>query len=96
MGFRLSRQAEDDLVHIYVEGAGQFGAKQARRYHRLLEKCFHFLAENPEAARERTEIVPPVRVHPFGSHLIIYSLDTDGDILVIRIRHGHEDWINDE
>ena len=96
MGFRLSRQAEEDLIEIYWQGARQLGIEQARRYHQQLQKCIQFLSKNPRAARERTEITPPVRVYPFGSHLIVYSHTASEEILIIRIRHGLEDWVNDQ
>lgn len=94
--YRLSRKAEDDVVDIFVFGREQFGVHQAERYHDLLEKTFRFLAENPEAARERTEITPPVRIHPFQAHIVIYTIDADGDVFVLRVRHGREDWQDDE
>ncbi|NKX17292.1 type II toxin-antitoxin system RelE/ParE family toxin [Ochrobactrum pseudogrignonense] len=46
-------------------------------------------------AREREEISPPVRIHPFKAHLIIYQIEQNGAILVIRIRNAFEDWISD-
>ena len=44
------------------------------------------------AAHERSEIEPPVRIHPVGSHLVVYQVDAHGDVFVIRVRHAHEDW----
>jgi toxin ParE1/3/4 len=32
-----------------------------------------------------------VRIHPHRAHIIIYQ-DMGADILIIRIRHGREDW----
>jgi toxin ParE1/3/4 len=77
-------------------GVAQFGIQQAERYHDLLERTFQFLAENPEAARERAEITPPVRIHPIESHVVIYTADESGDIFIVRVRHGREDWRHDE
>lgn len=94
--YTLSRKAEDDVIAIFVYGAERFGIDQAERYHDLLEKTFRFLAENPEAARGRTEITPPVRIHPFESHIVIYTIDDNGDIFVLRVRHGRENWQHDE
>ncbi len=71
-----------------------FGAQQAENYHSELERKFGLLADNPAMARERMEIDPPVRVHPHGSHLIVYLADDAGDILIVRVRHSHEDWQN--
>lgn len=90
--YRLSRKAEEDIIAIFMYGVSQFGIEQAERYHHLLERTFQFLAENPEAARDRVEITPPVRVHPIESHIVIYTIDEDGDVFIIRVRHGHEDW----
>lgn len=92
----LSRKAEEDIIAIFMYGVAEFGIQQAERYHDLLENAFQFLAENPEAARERLEITPPVRVHPIESHIVIYKLDADENVLIIRVRHGREDWRHDE
>jgi toxin ParE1/3/4 len=91
--YRLSQKAEADLIEIYMIGVHQFGDAQAERYHAAFEKAFAFLADYPRAARERAEIDPPVRVHPRGSHLIIYEIE-DEDIVILRIRHSREDWVS--
>lgn len=91
MAYRLSRKADEDVVGIYVEGARAFGAEQAETYHVGLTETLAFLAEYPKAARERTETQPPVRVHPYRSHIVVYVIEGN-DILVLRVRHGREDW----
>lgn len=82
-------------MQIYVEGARQFGIAQAEKYFAELEQTFELLADNPMIARERLEIVPPTRMHPHGSHLIVYAQEDSGGITIIRIRHGREDWERD-
>lgn len=95
MEYMLSRKAEEDVVSVYLEGVYEFGVDQADRYHRKLEESFCFLALNPLAAPERTELSPPVRVHPVGVHLIVYRLELQWDrVLIIRIRHSKEDWLS--
>jgi toxin ParE1/3/4 len=94
--YTLSRKAEEDIIAIFVYGAAEFGLQQAEHYHDLLENTFQFLAENPEAARERLEISPPVRIHPIESHVVIYSVEDDGNVFIVRVRHGREDWRRDE
>ena len=42
-------------------------------------------------ARERSELSPPVRAHPCGSHVILYTIEPDG-ILIVRVRHERKDW----
>lgn len=95
MAFSLSVHAEEDIISIAEEGIRIFGALVAKRYHDDLFALFELIAANPRMARERHEISPPVRIHPFKAHLVVYRINDDGSIFVIRIRHGHEDWAAD-
>ncbi len=95
MPFRLTRLAEDDILSLYVEGARIFGEAQAERYHQQLCNVFDLIGRNPQIARERREITPPVRVHPHKAHLIVYVVDDDGVAVIVRVRHGREDWEQD-
>jgi toxin ParE1/3/4 len=90
--FTLSRSAEEDLIQIYVEGAASFGLAQAQHYHQRLFQAFGFLAENPQAAPVRHELSASIRVHPVGSHIVLYAI-REHDIYDLRVRHGHEDWL---
>ena len=94
MGYKLSRKADEDMVNVYIEGIGNFGVQQAEKYYAELEEKFQLLASNPTLARERLEITPPVRIHPHKSHIIVYVIDENEDIFILRVRHGHEDWKN--
>ena len=94
MTYRLTRRAEEDIIDIYRRGMEDFGETQADSYHAMLEKSFERLALFPQMARERRELRPPVRVHPVGAHVILYLIENDRDILIVRIRHQREDWIN--
>lgn len=91
--FTLSRLAEEDLIQIYIDGASSFGLEQARRYHRKLFKTFRFLAENPMVAAVRPELKTGIRIHPVESHIVLYKA-REQDILILRIRHAREDWLN--
>ena len=95
MAYRLSHRAVDDMLQIWSDGAILFGLEQAERYHQGLAAALQFLAENPRAARLRKEIAPPVRAHPFKVHLVVYEVDDRDDILILRVRHGREDWVSD-
>ncbi|CUX18410.1 MULTISPECIES: type II toxin-antitoxin system RelE/ParE family toxin [Agrobacterium] len=95
MGFRLSLLAEEDVIRIAEEGILIFGPAQARKYHRELYAVFHLLSLNPRMARERHELSPPLRIHRFRSHLVVYSVDADDEVFIVRVRHGHEDWVNE-
>lgn len=95
MSFSLSVQAEEDIVSIAQEGIRIFGAQVAKQYHDDLFALLELIAINPRMARKRHEISPPVRIHPFKAHLVVYRIIEDVSIFVIRIRHGHEDWLGD-
>jgi len=92
MNFLLSVEAEEDIIAIAEQGVRMFGAVQAKRYHDELFALFDVMVVNPRIARERDELDPPVRIHPFKAHLIVCRSEDEQTIFVIRIRHGHEDW----
>jgi toxin ParE1/3/4 len=50
------------------------------------------IGDNPRMARERREIIPPVRIQPFKAHLVVYLIEDDGEVLVLRVRHARGDW----
>jgi toxin ParE1/3/4 len=93
--YRLTRRAEGDVIDIYIHGARQLGPARADAYHGRLEEAFQLLAEYPRIGHERPEIDPPVRVHPCGRHIIVYVAEPDGNVLIVRVRHGREAWIED-
>jgi toxin ParE1/3/4 len=95
MRFCLSVEAEEDIIAIAEQGVRMFGLAQARRYHDELFAVLDLIAAHPRLTREREEISPPVRIHPFKAHLVVYRIEENGAIFVIRIRHGHEDWAGD-
>ena len=88
-GWLLRPAAEADLSGIWLQGAASWGVEQAERYADGLFAVFDLLAEFPEMARERAEFTPAVRIHPSGSHLVIYRLAGQG-IEIIRILHAHQ------
>ena len=88
---RLTPAARRDLGEIWSFTARAWSAGQADAYLRALAGAFDALAAAPEMARERTEFDPPVRVHPFRAHLVIYRAEAD-HVAVIRVVHARRDW----
>lgn len=88
-GWTLRPAAEADLSAIWLHGADSWGVEQAGRYSDSLFAVFDLLADFPELARERGEFTPPVRIHPSGSHLVIYRSEGQG-IEIIRVLHAHQ------
>ena len=95
MSYRRSPEADEDYYAIYQIGLQTFGAAQAERYADRLDHAFGFLAEFPRAARSRHEIDPPIRAYPVKSHIVIYQIEADESITILRIRHSAEDWQSD-
>ena len=86
MAYKLTSEADQDLLDIYVTGFLKFEETQAKRYFSELENCFQLLSETPLMSRERHEFIPPVRIHHHGRHLVIYITD-NASILIIRVLH---------
>jgi toxin ParE1/3/4 len=83
--------AVTDLDAIYWHSIETWGRQSARAYLEALESLLNLLSEQPEIARERNELAPPVRLHPFRSHLVIFTANaTELDIL--RVAHSRSNW----
>ena len=89
--YRLTPAAQNDLDDIWDYTARRWSAGQAEAYLRALAATLEKLVANPEIARERPEISPPVRLHPYASHAIIYRIESD-HIAIIRIAHARQNW----
>ena len=89
--YRLSPAAQQDLESIWDFTAQTWSPDQADSYLRGLAEKLTLLCENPLIARERAEIDPPVRLHPYKSHVIIYRVEAD-HLAVIRIAHMRQHW----
>ena len=92
MLYDISEKARADILQVYVDGVQKHGKARAEGYWKGLFQQFESLSNNPKLYHERLEITPPVRVCPYGVHLIIYTIEDNNRILVVRLRHGHEDW----
>lgn len=92
--YRLTPAAQADLAAIWTYTAQTWSADQADAYLAGIRKTLDVLLASPEIARERTEITPPVRIHLHRAHVIVYRIEAPY-LAVIRIRHGHEDWLAD-
>nr|WP_296820793.1 type II toxin-antitoxin system RelE/ParE family toxin [Brevundimonas sp.] len=71
-----------------------FGLQAADRYSAGLKAAMARLADFPRLAQERSDLSRPVRVLPYGSHIVVYATENDS-VHVLRIRHASEDWHGD-
>ena len=79
--------AEQDIADIWIYGADRWGVDQADRYFDGMVTLFDLLSEQPEIARLRDEFRPPVRIHSYGAHVVVYEMVETG-IAIIRVLHN--------
>ena len=91
---RLSAEADADVRRLILQGLEQFGEQQVADYLDGLENAFRSLAEYPLLGTERPEFGKPYRTYVYKSHIVFYRVEADA-ILVTRICHGREDWLDD-
>ena len=85
-GFTVSKAASADIRRIARYTQDAWGRDQRRLYLDGLNEKFEVLAAMPEMAAERRDFHPPVRIHRYEKHLIIYVITVSG-ILIVRILH---------
>lgn len=89
-GFRLSRDAFQDVKAIYLYSVRNFGQERADQYAAELENCLSLLASNPHMGRDFGQVRAKLRRHEHQSHVIYYRQGGDG-ILVLRILGSAQD-----
>lgn len=88
--FKVSKAANTDIRGIARYTQDTWGRDQRRRYLDGLNQKFEMLAATPEMAAERRDFRPPVRIHHYEKHLIIYVIN-DSSILIVRVLHQSQD-----
>jgi len=90
---RESLLARRDIDQLYRYGIENFGEPIADAYVARLLNVFEFIARHPALARERSDISPPVRMHPHESHLVVYRSSPD-EVEIVRVLPARADWVN--
>lgn len=88
---QFSPAAERDLSDIWDYSADTWSVDQADEYLLGLEALFELLCERPHIARERREFDPPVRIHQYRSHVVMFEA-SDAHLRVIRVMHARQHW----
>lgn len=89
--YTLAPEALRDIEGAWAYGAETWSANQADRYLDELTHAFERIARSLTVFRERLEFVPPVRIHPFRSHLIVY-IGAEREVTILRVLGGRQDW----
>lgn len=90
--FRITPRARDDLIKIGQYTEQRWDKAQRNTYLNNLEKRFHWLAENPESGKHRTDIAENYYSFPQGEHVVFYLIGLEA-IDIIGIPHKQMDII---
>lgn len=93
MVWRTTDEADDDLQFIVERGIVQFGRHASDAYLARIIDLFETLAAHPYIGSQRAAARGPVRILPSGSHNILYVIDNE-DVIILRVLHGLQDWID--
>jgi toxin ParE1/3/4 len=88
--YRLSNEADADLVSIFQFSIERFGATQAENYLISLEKHLAYLLKNPRSGRLQKDIQHKLRSSVFNSHIVFYQIRRDY-LFIVRILHHSRD-----
>jgi toxin ParE1/3/4 len=83
-------RAKQDLGEIY-DWIAESSVSNASSYIKRLVSVMERLSEMPGMGSKRLPAYPSIRAFPVGNHLIFY-VETDAGIEIIRVIHGAQDW----
>ncbi len=89
MKLNKTKEAEQDLIDIYVYGFIEFGEAQREKYFASLENAFSLIQENPKIGWKRHEFQSDIRSYLHNKHLIFYTVEEE--ILIVRGLHYQMD-----
>jgi len=90
--YGLSPRALADLDDIWRFTTETWSLDQADQSVDGLTRTFETIAFMPTLARERREFKPPVRIHVYEAHVIVYKIAED-HVAILRLLGGRQDWI---
>lgn len=84
--FRLSSDAQTDLINIRQYTMRNWGSKQSEKYVTELQQIIKLLSDSPEMGKKRLDISIDTLSFPHASHVIYYCVENDY-ILVFTVLH---------
>ncbi len=85
-GYRLTRDAQSDLIDIRRYTLQKWGTAQSRKYLSELRKTIRLLADTPSLGRARSEVGLNVQSFPYASH-VIYYVEYEQQLVVFALLH---------
>jgi toxin ParE1/3/4 len=84
--FRLTPDAQVDLIEIRRYTLQQWGAEQSHKYLREIRNTIGLLAETPALGKSRPDVGAAVHSFPHSSHIIYYVVH-EQQLVVFGVLH---------
>ena len=84
--YRLTPDAQADLIEIRRYTLNQWGKDQSQKYLSELRQTIQLLSETPTIGKQRHEVGADVFSFPHASHVIYYTL-YEQQVVVFAVRH---------
>lgn len=85
-GFRLTSDAQSDILEIRRFTVSQWGVDQAQRYLAEFRRAMQLLAETPSLGKARPDVGLHVSSFPHASHVIYYIVH-EQQLVVFAVLH---------
>lgn len=86
VAYRLTRDAQTDLIEIRRYTVKQWGLEQSKKYLLELRQTIKVLSETPEIGKQRHEVGNKVFSFPHVSHVIYYIINNK-QLIVFGVLH---------
>lgn len=84
--YRLTPDAQTDLIEIRRYTLKQWGAEQSKKYLLELRQTIRVLSETPTLGKQRHEVGVDVFSFPYVSHVIYYIVNKQ-QIVIFSVLH---------
>lgn len=86
VAYRLTRDAQTDLIEIRRYTLKQWGVEQSKKYLLELRQTIKVLSETPSMGKQRHEVGVDVFSFPYVSHVIYYIVNKE-QVVVFGVLH---------
>ena len=90
----LTNKAVLDLSNIWNYTFDIWSEKQADKYYQMLLNNCQMIADNPTSGKNYEGVLNRLLGHKIGHHIIFYRIESEKEILIIRILHEQMDLKN--
>ncbi|MBR0301349.1 MAG: type II toxin-antitoxin system RelE/ParE family toxin [Bacteroidales bacterium] len=91
--YDITKEATEDLYKIWAYTVDTWSEEQADKYYALLEAGMNEVADAPERiGKPYDEILPGLRAYHVRRHMLFYTVQANGKVLIVRILHEIMDY----